>query len=319
MLGSILGGVASSVAGGLLNKFLGGSSSADSASSPNLFSSDQNTVGIDSALNGANRPDQANPSFTESALKGLKSLGADAFKGFSEAAPGAVKQGVESLLNPKRSPKQKGSDARDYLAAAFPELNPWERAGAGGTMSGLGDANLDNQKDIAKMQMANNIDVAKINAKNQLDIAGIQSATSRANTADTVYAPNQMLPFNQRESTERVRNLISNSALSVEQATTQVTQQLLNKAQEANVRLTAPQIEAMTDKVGEDIKRQREETNNARYGSSQAGKTVKDVSNVLYDGGSYIWSKMREFDSWIDSKISSDNKKEEGIKSTRQY
>src|SRR2546428_1430282 len=34
------------------------------------------------------------------------------------------------------SAADKGKDTRDYLAAAFPELNAWERAGAGDRKSG---------------------------------------------------------------------------------------------------------------------------------------------------------------------------------------
>src|SRR5262245_64257671 len=34
----------------------------------------------------------------------------------------------------------KGKDTRDYLAAAFPELNAWERAGADASSAGMVDA-----------------------------------------------------------------------------------------------------------------------------------------------------------------------------------
>src|SRR5689334_25060364 len=50
---------------------------------------------------------------------------------------------------------------------------------------------LDNQKEIAEMQN-----------ETQKEIAGIQSATSRQNTKDQVYAQNEMLAYQQKESTE---------------------------------------------------------------------------------------------------------------------
>src|SRR2546422_3927516 len=46
----------------------------------------------------------------------------------------------------------KGKDTRDYLAAAFPELNAWERAGADASSAGMVDAGFENQKELTKMQ-----------------------------------------------------------------------------------------------------------------------------------------------------------------------
>src|SRR5205807_8758042 len=42
--------------------------------------------------------------------------------------------------------------SRDYLAAAFPELNAWERAGADASSAGMVDAGFENQKELTKMQ-----------------------------------------------------------------------------------------------------------------------------------------------------------------------
>src|SRR5204863_1882598 len=46
-----------------------------------------------------------------------------------------------------KSAADKGKDTRDYLAAAFPELNAWERAGADASSAGMVDAGFENQKD----------------------------------------------------------------------------------------------------------------------------------------------------------------------------
>src|SRR5260370_5274616 len=75
-----------------------------------------------------------------------------------------------------------GKDTRDYLAAAFPELNAWERAGADASSAGMVDAGFENQKELTKMQLDNQKEIAEMQNETQKEIAGIQSATSRQNT-----------------------------------------------------------------------------------------------------------------------------------------
>src|SRR5262249_58323314 len=50
-----------------------------------------------------------------------------------------------------------------------------------------------------------------------LSYAGIQSATSRQNTKDQVYAQNEMLAYQQKESTARVASIMENTNLSKQQ------------------------------------------------------------------------------------------------------
>src|SRR2546428_2671254 len=45
-------------------------------------------------------------------------------------------------------------------------------------------------------------EIAEMQNETQKEIAGIQSATSRQNTKDQVYAQNEMLAYQQKESTE---------------------------------------------------------------------------------------------------------------------
>src|SRR5436309_3975247 len=45
-----------------------------------------------------------------------------------------------STLFPYTTLFRSGKDTRDYLAAAFPELNAWERAGADASSAGMVDA-----------------------------------------------------------------------------------------------------------------------------------------------------------------------------------
>src|SRR5690348_5679174 len=66
---------------------------------------------------------------------------------------------------------------RDYLAAAFPELNAWERAGADASSAGMVDAGFENQKELTKMQLDNQKEIAEMQNETQKEIAGIQSAT----------------------------------------------------------------------------------------------------------------------------------------------
>src|SRR5437773_11824946 len=88
-------------------------------------------------------------------------------------------------------PTRRSSDLRDYLAAAFPELNAWERAGADASSAGMVDAGFENQKELTKMQLDNQKEIAEMQNETQKEIAGIQSATSRQNTKDQVYAQNE--------------------------------------------------------------------------------------------------------------------------------
>src|SRR5205807_4932305 len=66
------------------------------------------------------------------------------------------------------------------------------------------DAGFENQKELTKMQLDNQKEIAEMQNEIQKEIAGIQSATSRQNTKDQVYAQNEMLAYQQKESTARV-------------------------------------------------------------------------------------------------------------------
>src|SRR5207244_4685895 len=63
---------------------------------------------------------------------------------------------------------------------------------------------FENQKELTKMQLDNQKEIAEMQNETQKEIAGIQSATSRQNTKDQVYAQNEMLAYQQKESTARV-------------------------------------------------------------------------------------------------------------------
>src|SRR5438034_7127821 len=68
-----------------------------------------------------------------------------------------------------------------------------------------------------KMQLDNQKEIAEMQNETQKEIAGIQSATSRQNTKDQVYAQNEMLAYQQKESTARVASIMENTNLSKQQ------------------------------------------------------------------------------------------------------
>src|SRR5205823_5715044 len=76
-----------------------------------------------------------------------------------------------------KSAADKGKDPRDYLAAAFPELNAWERAGAEASSAGMVDVGFENQKELTKMQRDHRKENGEMQNETRKGIAGIQSAT----------------------------------------------------------------------------------------------------------------------------------------------
>src|SRR6476661_2638477 len=127
MFGAIAGGIASALAGGAMSKLFGGGQKAASGGiQGDVLATDNNTVGmgdagIKSATQGSNvpNPDEAVPRFVSGAM----------------------------------AKADEGKDTRESLAAAFPELNALERAGAGDSSAGMVEAGFENQKERPKMQL----------------------------------------------------------------------------------------------------------------------------------------------------------------------
>src|SRR5690606_40101066 len=79
-------------------------------------------------------PDEAVPSFVSGAMA---KAGKGLLEGTLQAGTSAVSDKLLDLVGlGGKSAADKGKDTRDYLAAAFPELNAWERAGAEDRKSG---------------------------------------------------------------------------------------------------------------------------------------------------------------------------------------
>src|SRR5829696_8050885 len=256
MFGAIAGGIASALAGGAMSKLFGGGQKAASGGiQGDVLATDNNTVGmgdagIKSAIQGSNvpNPDEAVPSFVSGAM-------AKAGKGL-----------LEGTLQAGKSAADKGKDTRDYLAAAFPELNAWERAGADASSAGMVDAGFENQKELTKMQLDNQKEIAKMQNKTQ----------------------NEMLAYQQKESTARVASIMETTNLSKQQQVSEITRQMLTQAQTAGQYFTNDQIKEMTRKVSAEVDLVHQQTQNQRYGSSHIGATAKDISNVVTDAASGV-------------------------------
>src|SRR5690606_39373992 len=116
---------------------------------------------------------------------------------------------------------------------------------------------------------------AEMQNETQKEIAGIQSATSRQNTKDQVYAQNEMLAYQQKESTARVASIMENTNLSKQQQGSEIMRQMLTQAQTAGQYFTNDQIKEMTRKVSAEVDLVHQQTQNQRYGSSHIGATAK--------------------------------------------
>src|SRR5215210_7496824 len=266
MFGAIAGGIASALAGGAMSKLFGGGQKAASGGiEGDVHATDNNTLGsgdagIKSAIQGSNvpNPDEAVPSFVSGAMA---KAGKGLLEGTLQAGTSAVSdQWLDWVGLGGKCAADKGKDTRDYLAAAFKELTKMQ---------------LDNQKEMAEMQN-----------ETQKEIAGIQSATSRQNTKDQVYAQNEMLAYQQKESTARVASIMENTNLSKQQQVSEIMRQMLTQAQTAGQYFTNDQIKEMTRKVSAEVDLVHQQTQNQRYGSSHIGATAKDISNVVTDAPS---------------------------------
>src|SRR5579883_1374563 len=168
MFGAIAGGIASALAGGAMSKLFGGGQKAASGGiQGDVLATDNNTVGmgdagIKSAIQGSNvpNPDEAVPSFVSGAMA---KAGKGLLEGTLQAGTSAVSHKSLDLVGLRgKSAADKGKDTRDYLAAAFPELNAWERAGADASSASMVDAGFENQKEITKMQLDNQKEIAEM-------------------------------------------------------------------------------------------------------------------------------------------------------------
>src|SRR5207244_13007045 len=144
---------------------------------------------------------------------------------------------------------------------------------------GMVDAGFENQKELTKMQLDNQKEIAEMQNETQKEIAGIQSATSRQNTKDQVYAQNEMLAYQQKESTARVASIMEKTNLSKQQQVSVWMRQMLTQAQTAGQYFTYDQIKAMSREGGAEGGIAQQQTQNQRHSSSQCSAAATDMSN----------------------------------------
>src|SRR5690625_5364558 len=85
----------------------------------------------------------------EPLFRSMAKAGKGLLEGTLQAGTSAVSDKLLDLVGlGGKSAADKGKDTRDYLAAAFPELNAWERAGADASSAGMVDAGFENQKEL---------------------------------------------------------------------------------------------------------------------------------------------------------------------------
>src|SRR4051812_11376476 len=142
MFGAIAGGIVSALACGVMVKFFcGGQKTASGGLPGDVVVTDNKTVGmgaagIKSSLQRSNVP---NPGGGVSSFLsgGMAQVGKGLLEGTLQAGTSAVSDKLLDLVGlGGKSAADKGKDTRDYLAAAFPELNAWERAGADASSAG---------------------------------------------------------------------------------------------------------------------------------------------------------------------------------------
>src|SRR2546428_112305 len=235
MFGAIAGGIASALAGGAMSKLFGGGQKAASGGiQGDVLATDNNTVGmgaagIKSAIQGSNvpNPDDTVPSFVSGAMA---KAGKGLLEGTLQAGTSAVSDKLLDLVGlGGKSAADKGKDTRDYLAASLPELNALQHAGADDSSACMVDAGFENQKERTKMQLDNQKEIAEMQNETQKEIAGSQSATSRQHTKDQVYAQNEMLAYQQKESTARVASSMENTNLSKQQQVSEIMRQIVTQ------------------------------------------------------------------------------------------
>src|SRR5260370_379186 len=143
MFGAIAGGFVLVFVGGPIFKLFGGGKKAPPGGIQGVWFATvkkilgMGVVGFKFPFQGLNvpNPDEAVPSFVSGAMA---KAGKGLLEGTLQAGTSAVSDKLLDLVGlGGKSAADKGKDTRDYLAAAFPELNAWERAGADASSAGM--------------------------------------------------------------------------------------------------------------------------------------------------------------------------------------
>src|SRR5262249_28149707 len=138
------------------------------------------------------------------------------------------------------------------------------------------------------MNIISNDGSNKLNRSRKARVSYKVQRTINASLNAKVYAQNEMLAYQQKESTARVASIMENTNLSKQQQVSEIMRQMLTQAQTAGQYFTNDQIKEMTRKVSAEVDLVHQQTQNQRYGSSHIGATAKDISNVVTDAASGV-------------------------------
>lgn len=130
----------------------------------------------------------------------------------------AVSQSAGRALGP--SAGDRGRDQRDYLAQAYPELNPWERSGASAPSTG---------GNLSQDQASNSLATQQMDM--QKKIAGLNAVTSRMNNKEQTYAQNELVSARREEIKAHVFQMIASGDVSRQQILNFIADEKLKTAQ----------------------------------------------------------------------------------------
>src|SRR5262249_14989197 len=97
----------------------------------------------------------------------MAKAGKGLLEGTLQAGTSAVSDKLLDLVGlDGKSAADKGKDTRDYLAAAFPELNAWERAGADASSAGMVDAGFETLHEVITFLVSMQISISSLQTHN---------------------------------------------------------------------------------------------------------------------------------------------------------
>lgn len=285
-LGSIIGaglgsiaGPAGTAIGGALGGAIDGAGSSPSSD------------GINSAVQGSNTPPPATPPKTSAFGAQAKELMNETLTEMAGGAKDAVSGGLQSIITDKLTggAGKQGRNARAYLDQAFPELNAWEKAGAGA--SGIGaQTGEDNAMKMKRMELKNAKEIAQIQANTAIKTTDMTNKTTESvNNANLEPVLQKLGPELDKLSSE-ISQIKANTRLTDAQKDVAINAVVTEKAKAHN-------LDANTVKAAA-------ETNAVNTSRSVAGGIAHDIDywgNELTDRakklGSDVWDGVRSYGS----------------------
>lgn len=268
-----------------MSALLAGLGSALGAFGAGLFGSDEapdlqgaadkvGTAGLTSSLGETTSPKPDQPTVEgKQASSLLEKTMRDTVQGIAAGGGQRIaKEALDGVFGSATSGSRMGKEARAYLDAAYPELNPWEKAGAGGTMSGAQGGAAAAQNQALDKQLDAQRDIAKANNETQLKQAGLASLTSIKNNQDNLALQAEKQQYEIPVLIQQVENLAAQRDLTDEQRRAAAQSIVESATRVHNIKLDDAQKQAATDKIVEETK---------QLGGTQSapGRVIKDLSH----------------------------------------